>query len=134
MCPNDQCLKLEARRHPMGHTLDRRYEANAADCPACPLWEKCVQNPTTRRQHLAVFLAPAHETLSPQMITKIDTPAARALSGQRLASVEPVFGHRRSHKRLDRLTLRGKSQVTMQWMLSGMVQNIDKIVRYGMAA
>ena len=134
MCPNDKCLKLEDRRHQIGNNLYRRYEANAADCGACPRREKCLQNPKTRRKHLAVFIEPAHETLSQQMITKIDTPEARAIYGQRLAIVEPVFGNLRSQKRLDRFTLRGKIKVNIQWMLYFMVHNMEKIVHYGMAA
>src|SRR5262245_48351603 len=85
------------------------------------------------RQHLAVLVEPAYETLSPQMITKIETPAAREIYGQRLASVEPVFGHIRSPQRLDRFPWRGQSKVHMQWMLSCMVHHIEKSVQYGMA-
>ena len=51
------------------------------------------------------------------MIAKIDTPEARAIYGRRLAIVEPVFGNLRSQKRLDRLTLRGKIKINIQWML-----------------
>lgn len=39
--PNDKFLQLEARRHKIGNNLYRRDEADAADCPACPLREKC---------------------------------------------------------------------------------------------
>jgi Transposase DDE domain len=68
------------------------------------------------------------------MIAKIDTPEARKIYGRRLAIVEPVFGNIRSQKRLDRLTLRGKIKVNIQWMLYCRVHNIEKIVHYGMAA
>ena len=134
MCPNDKCLKLEARRHKIGNHFYRRYEADAVDCEACPLREKCLQNAKTRRKHLAVFVEPAHTTLSQQMIAKIDRPEARAIYGQRLAIVEPVFGNIRSQKRLDRFTVRRKIKVNIQWMFYCMVHNIEKIVHYGMAA
>jgi hypothetical protein len=68
------------------------------------------------------------------MIATIDTPAAREMYGQRLAIVEPVFGNSRTQKRLDRLTWRGKIKVNMQWRLYCMLQNIEKIVHYGLAA
>jgi hypothetical protein len=132
VCPNDKVLKLEARRHKIGNNLYRRYEADAADCNVCPLREKCLQNTETRRKHLAVFVEPAHETLLQQMIAKIDTPAARAIYGRRLAIVEPVFGNIRSQKRLDRFTLRGKIKINIQWMLYCMVHNIEKLVNYGL--
>jgi hypothetical protein len=133
VCPNDKCLTLEARRHKVGNNLYRRYAADAADCAACALREKCLQSAETRCKHLAVFVEPAHATLSQQMIAKIDTPEAREIYGQRLAIVEPVFGNIRSQKRLDRFTLRGKIKVNIQWMLYCMVHNIEKLRNYGMA-
>jgi transposase len=133
VCPNGKFLKLEARRHKVGNNLYRRYEADATDCAACPLREKCLQSAETRCKHLAVFVEPAHATLSQQMIAKIDTPEAREIYGQRLAIVEPVFGNIRSQKRLDRFTLRSKIKVNIQWMLYCMVHNIEKLLNYGMA-
>jgi hypothetical protein len=76
----------------------------------------------------------AKETLSQQRIATIDTPEARKMYGLRLAIVEPVFGHIRSQQRLDRLTLRGKITVTMQWRLYCMGHNLEKIVHDGLAA
>jgi hypothetical protein len=67
------------------------------------------------------------------MIAKIDTLEAREIYGQRLAMVEPVFGNIRSQKRLERFTLRSTIKVNIQWMLYGMVHNIEKLLNYGMA-
>jgi transposase len=133
-CPSGKVLKLEARRHKIGNNIYRRYEADEADCHACPLREKCLQRAETRCKHLAVYVEAANATLSQQMIAKIDTPEARKIYGQRLAIVEPVFGNIRTQKRLDRLTLRGKIKVNIQWRLYCIVHNIEKIVHYGMAA
>jgi Transposase DDE domain len=130
-CPGGKVLKLGARRHQIANTLYRRYEAEEADCRGCPLREKWLQTPETRRKHLAILIGRVKETLSQQRIAKIDTPAARELYGQRLAIVEPVFGNLRSQKRLDRFTLRGKLKVTIQWMLYCMVHNIEKILHSG---
>jgi hypothetical protein len=97
--PSGKVFKLEARRHKIGNNIYRRYEADEVDGDACPLREKCLQHAETRRKHLAVYVAPAHETMSQQMIAKIDTPEARQIYGQRLAMVAPVFGNLRSQKR-----------------------------------
>jgi hypothetical protein len=132
-CPQGNVLKLEARRHQLGHPSYRRYEASEADCTVCPLREKCLQTAETRRKHLAVWVENAKATLSQQMIAKLDTPEARKMSGVRLAMVEPIFGNIRSQQRLDRFTLRGKLKVNTQWMLYGRVHNIEKIVNYGLA-
>jgi transposase len=133
ICPNGKLLKLEARRHKIENNIYRRYEANAADCGGCLLREQCLQNADTRRKHLAVLVEKAKETLSQQMIAKIDTLEARKIYGLRLAIVEPVFGNIRAQKRLDRFTLRGKIKVNLQWMLYCMVHNIEKLVNYGTA-
>jgi transposase len=134
ICPQGKILKLEARRHKIENNIYRRYEADAADCGGCLLREPCVQHADTQRKHLAVLVEKAKETLSQQMIAKIDTPEARKIYSLRLAIVEPVFGNIRSQKRLDRFTLRGNIKVNIQWMLYCMVHNIEKIVHYGLAA
>lgn len=40
-CPSGKVLKLDARRHKIGNNIDRRYEANEADCNACLFREQC---------------------------------------------------------------------------------------------
>jgi Transposase DDE domain len=130
-CPGGKVLKLKARRHQIENNIYRRYEAEEAECRSCPLRERGWQPPEARRNHLASLSGKAKETLSQKMRAKIDTPAARAIYGQRLASVEPVFGNLRSQKRLDRFTLRGKIKVNIQWMLYCIVHNMEKILHYG---
>lgn len=68
------------------------------------------------------------------MIEKIDTAEGRKQYRRRLAIVEPVFANSRTQKRLDHLTLRGKQKVDIQWMVSAMVHNIEKLAHYGQAA
>jgi DDE family transposase len=79
ICPTGKVLTLEARRHKIRDNIYRRYEANEADGGVCQLRERCVRNAATRRKHLAVYVEPAKETLSQQMIAKIDTPEARQI-------------------------------------------------------
>jgi hypothetical protein len=130
-CPGGKVLKLKARRHQIENNIYRRYEAEEADCRSCPLREQCLQTPEARRKHLAILIGKAKETLSQQMIAKIDTPEAREIYGQRLAIVEPVFGNLRAQKRLDHFTLRGKIKVNIQWMLYCIVHNMEKLLHYG---
>jgi len=68
------------------------------------------------------------------MIEKIDTPDGRQQYRRRLEIVEPVFGNIRMQKGLDYFTLRGKEKVDIQWMVSAMVHNSEKIAHYGAAA
>ena len=62
---------------------------------------------------------------------------ARRSTGERFATVEPVFANVRHNKRLDRFTLRGRAKVDGQWKLYCLVHNIEKLaarVRRGVRA
>ncbi len=60
--------------------------------------------------------------------------ACCAQYGQRFATVEPVFANVRYNRRLDRLTLRGRTKVQGQWLLFCLVHNIEKLTHAGYAA
>jgi hypothetical protein len=49
------------------------------------------------------------------MMRKIDMEKGRMTYEKRLVMIEPVFANIRTHKRLDRFTLRGKIMVNIQW-------------------
>jgi hypothetical protein len=72
--------------------------------------------------------------LSRRMAGKVDSELGRKIYPQRFAVAEPVFANIRTHKRLDRFTLRGKVKVNIQWLLYCMVHNIEKITNYGSAS
>ena len=65
------------------------------------------------------------------MKEKIDSTAGREVYEQRLGVVEPVFGNINTAKRLNRFSHRGKDKVNTQWMMFCLVQNIEKLHRYG---
>jgi transposase len=130
ICPQGKILKLLVKRvFDHGH-LYRKYIAAEKDCQTCPLKSRCIYGKGGKRKHLAV---PIGESLSKQMVEKIDTEPGRRIYPQRLAIVEPVFANIRSNKRLDRFTLRGKIKVNIQWLMFCLVHNIEKILNYGMA-
>ena len=65
---------------------------------------------------------------------RIDSVSGRKQYGRRFATVEPVFANLRHNKRLDRVTLRGRTKVDGQWKLSCLVPNIQKLAHAGLAA
>ena len=67
------------------------------------------------------------------MVEKIETEQGCRIYPQRLAIAEPVFANIRTNKRLDRFTLRGKIKVNIQWLLFCLIDNLEKIVNYGLA-
>ena len=61
------------------------------------------------------------------MKKRVDGIKGKRIYAERLAVVEPVFGHIRANKGLDRFSLRGKDKVNGQWHLFSLVQNIEKM-------
>jgi transposase len=130
ICPQGKILKLLVKRVLDHGHLYRKYIAAEKDCQTCPLRSRCIYGNGGKRKHLAV---PIGESLSKQMVEKIDTEQGRRIYSQRLAIVEPVFANIRINKRLDRFTLRGKIKVNIQWLMFCLVHNIEKILNYGIA-
>jgi hypothetical protein len=129
ICPNGKILKLRAKRvldH--GHSY-RKYLAAEENCQNCPLRPRCIYGAGAKRKQLSV---PIGESLSKQMVEKIETAEGRRIYPQRLAIAEPAFANIRINKRLDRFTLRGKIKVNIQWLLYCLVHNIEKIMNYGL--
>ena len=130
ICPNGKVLRLAVKQvltH--GHRY-RKYLAAEENCQSCPLRPRCIYAVGAKRKML---LVPLGESLSKQMVEKIDTEEGRRIYPQRLAIVEPVFANIRINKRLDRFTLRGKVKVNIQWLMYCLVHNIEKILNYGLA-
>jgi len=109
--------------------LNRKYYAAEKDCQICPLKLRCIYGAGAKRKQLFVPI----DSLSNQMVEKIDTERGRRIYPQRLAIAEPVFANIRINKRLDRFTLRGKVKVNIQWLMYCLVHNIEKILNYGLA-
>jgi hypothetical protein len=131
-CPNGKTLKVRARKVVNNGVIYKRYIANKKDCSSCDIKFKCMRSVKGNKgRALSVPIGYASDNLSKAMADKIDTEEGRRIYGQRIAIVEPVFANITSNKRMNRLTLRGKTKVNIQWMLYCMVHNIGKIMAYG---
>lgn len=131
ICPARKELRRYARVHKIGNNIFRRYSADERDCGDCSLKQKSLQTPKAKSRHLAIAVGKYEPSLSEEMIKKIDTPEGRRIYARRMKIVEPVFANIRTHKRLDRFTLRGKIKVNIQWLLYCIVHNIGKIAVFG---
>jgi len=130
VCPNGKILKLTVKQVLNHGHLYRKYFASENDCQTCPFRPQCLYGVGAKRKQLSV---PLGESLSKQMVEKIDTEQGRRIYPQRLAIAEPVFANIRINKRLDRFTLRTKIKVNIQWLMFCLVHNIEKILNYGLA-
>ena len=131
LCPNGKLLKLQAKKAVVGGVIYRRYVADKSDCKGCEMKVKCIRRKNAKRKTLNVPVGHVPGNLSNAMAEKIDSEKGRRIYAQRIAIVEPVFANVRTHKRMDRFTLRGKIKVDIQWLLYCMVHNIGKIMTYG---
>jgi transposase len=129
ICPNGKVLIMRVKRALNHGHLYRKYFAAEKDCQICPIRPQCIYGAGAKRKQLSVPI----DSLSNQMVEKIETEQGRRIYPQRLAIVEPVFANIRINKRLDRFTLRGKIKVNIQWLMYCLVHNIEKILNYGPA-
>jgi len=131
-CPNNKALKVRARKVVNNRVIYKRYIAHKKDCSSCEIKFKCMRSVKgSKGRALSVPIGYTSDNLSKAMADKIDTEEGRKIYGQRIAIVEPVFANITRNKRMNRLTLRGKTKVNIQWMLYCMVHNIGKIMAYG---
>jgi len=131
VCPDGKRLKVAVQRAYADGIVQRRYVADEGDCGRCPFRARCLRAPGGKRRYLSVPIGVESTNLSKRMAAKVDTELGRTIYPQRIAIAEPVFANIRTHKRLDRFTLRGKVKVNIQWLLYCMVHNIEKILNYG---
>jgi transposase len=131
VCPNGKRLKVKLKELYREGLVYRVYMAEKKHCEGCTLRLKCLSARGGKRKYLWVPIAVQLTNLSRKMAGKVDTEKGRKIYPRRIAIAEPVFANIRTHKRLDRFTLRGKIKVNIQWLLYCMVHNIGKIANYG---
>lgn len=132
LCPQGKELTCRARNQRNRYRLYDIYHARQEDCGGCPLKLRCLSKPDTPFRYLSVRVDDQEPNLIDEMKAKVDSPQGKQIYARRLAIVEPVFANICVQKRLDRLTLRTKAKVDVQWRLFALVHNIGKIHNYGL--
>ncbi len=72
---------------------------------------KCIRKENTKARQVGILEESEDskkKTFTQRMREKFDTTYSRSVYSRRMGTVEPVFGHIRGTKKLDRFTLRGK--------------------------
>jgi hypothetical protein len=131
ICPNGKELTCHAHNQVNRHRTYDVYHAHPEDCAACPLRSRCLSKSDTSRRYLSIQVDTGQPNLIDLMKNKIDSEAGKKIYARRLGIVEPVFANICVHKRMDRLTLRSKSKVDVQWRLFALLHNIGKIHVFG---
>jgi len=133
VCPNDKRLRRNGKPGLHRGKLLKRYISREIDCKSCQLRAKCLRYEDAKQRHFTFYVDASGKNISHEMIKKIESEKGRKIYPRRIAIVEPVFGNIRIQKRMDRLNLRGKIKVNIQWLLYCMVHNIEKVANYGHA-
>ena len=131
ICPKGKVLRLKVKAALEQGVIYRRYGTEIEDCQGCELKVRCIRAKKGQRKTLSIDVGYTPDNLSRTMAAKIDTEKGRRIYTRRMAIVEPVFANIRTHKSMNRFTLRGKIKVNVQWLFYGMIHNIGKILRYG---
>jgi transposase len=131
VCPNAKALKLQVKKTEADGVFYRRYVADEDACRGCELKARCIRGRNGKRRYLNIPVGRVPGNLTEAMAAKIDSEKGKKIYSQRIAIVEPVFANIRTHKGMNRFTLRGKVKVNIQWLMYCMIHNIGKIVNYG---
>lgn len=131
VCPAGKSLYRHGANCHINGREAARFEGAKRDCVPCTLRDRCLRTPDKTPTRQVAFFNDKNPTLASQLAAlmreRIDSDAGREQYGRRFATVEPVFGNLRHNKRLSRFTLRGQRKVNSQWLLFGLVQNIEKL-------
>jgi hypothetical protein len=137
VCPAGKRLYSNGSHCTIDERIYHKFSGALRDCGSCTLRQKCLRHPERTPVRQVVKLK-AIQTSPVKFIERmkqaIDSALGRKLYGQRMATVEPVFGNLRYNKGLDRFTLRGRDKVNTQWNLFCLVHNIEKLAHHGYAA
>lgn len=106
-----------------------RFKGRLNGCCECELQGQRMMKPVKEHGRQVSFLNTEQKKTSylKLMQQKIDSDAGRRIYSRRMWTIEPVFGNICSNKRLNRISLRGESKATAQWLLYFMVHNIEKL-------
>lgn len=132
LCPAGQQLPpSRGAIRKLSHYSYKTYHTTKAVCSACAIRSQCLKSEKSKWRNYQVLVDSDKPNVIQKMIDKIDSPKGREVYTKRMGIVEPVFANIRTHKRLDKFTLRGQEKVNIQWFLYCIVHNLSKITNYG---
>ncbi len=140
ICPEGHLMTLK-KQGPNQRGIEMVFfHCRPTICKVCPRIKDCLQNPESAkkingngRQVSFVNESNRKPTYTDWMKLRVDSEKGKAIYGNRMSVIEPVFGNL-SNKRLTKFSLRGKEKVQCQLKLFCLIHNIEKIKNYGQIA
>jgi transposase len=134
ICPAGKKLYSSGSHCTTNGRRHHKFKGAKRDCVPCALRDQCLRHPKRTAIRQVAFFEKGHSSplrFTERMKAAIDSERGKNLFGQRLATVEPVFGNLRHNKGLDRFTLRTHPKVNAQWHRYCLVHNIEKLAHHG---
>lgn len=133
VCPNGHQMMYHGDHFEINNKRYMRFKSYLKHCRACPLQSECMKKPVKDHGRQVSFVVEEENNTNylDLMKVKIDSEQGKKDYAKRMWTIEPVFANITSNKGINKLTLRGKSKVTCQWMMCCIVHNIEKLWRYG---
>lgn len=138
VCPNGKPMWFRGERVLGSGVGQVSFEGRLTDCRRCPIKTDCMKNPesaNTRQGHgrqvSFTIKSKRKNTATDWMKRRVDSQKGKQIYSHRMSVVEPVFGNIGTNKGLNRFSLRGKSKVNGQSQLFCLIQNVEKLMRYG---
>lgn len=136
ICPEGKQMTGPREKKDTAGNTKFYFEGRLSDCRQCPRKYDCMQTPSSadgRNGHgrQLTFTVKTRTTATDWMKKRVDSKKGKLIYSHRMSVVEPVFGNIGTNKGLNRFSLRGKAKVQGQWQLFCMIQNIEKLMRYG---
>ncbi len=136
VCPAGEVLTFNGDRTTDTGLTKAFFSGRLSQCKQCDLKYRCMQNPESAEHRngsgrQVSFQVKKKRTATDWMKRRVDSKMGKQIYSHRMSVVEPVFGNIGTNKRLNRFGLRGKEKVNGQWKLYCMIQNIEKLMRYG---
>lgn len=122
-CPKNNKLPLMSRRKSEEKLV---YRADADECNACPVREKC----TASRSGRHIFRSFYQEYIDKVKVYHQTEPYRKAMR-KRGVWVEPLFGEAKEFHRLRRFRLRGLNKVNIEGMMIAAGQNLKRLMKHG---
>lgn len=127
LCPNTALPESQRQMRVQARRQDGTLEYAGQGCANCGLRSQCT---TKKNGPRIIKLHPQQYRIGQAMQAQAKTPEHKAALRQRMASIEPVFGHGKHHHRWGKALYRSLEMNRIFNCLMAIGLDIEKLVRY----
>lgn len=139
VCPAGEDMWLKKEGLDRSNNYKLFFVGRLSKCRNCYLKHKCMRNPESAnsrkgagRQVSFILEKKRAPSFTDWMKRRIDSKFGKFIYSHRMSVVEPVFANIGTNKGLRWFSLRGRKKVNGQWKLFCLIQNIEKLMNFGL--